>query len=464
MTIFTLMKKDMLLVLSDKKALSILLLMPVIITTILTMALSGVYEGNMAMAPVKVAVVKSYGQENAFEPLAGKFTALGVEGISGDGGSFGDVDPESWFFKDFLDQDTVKKIITYEVASEEDAMKALAEDKISAVVILPENYVESALINVMTPFRSDVAITVIPNPKETVGPKVVEALMTAYTEGLSGMTHATRMWMKEAILSGDGKAFDEAFVSRMKSEMEIVIDRYWNAVSIESIEGGAMAENAEVKWDEPLGRPALTSGMAMSLGMMAMFALFSAGYGSHFLFEDQKHGTLDRILAAGVKPMEVLLGNAGAVFVITTLQLFALTAYGRFALGVDHGDYRLFLIAIVIYAFSISMFSVFFGTIAHSMKSDKLPRMLQGFVFQVMALVGGNYLPVELMPAAFKWVSLVPLNGAFMKLGTRVARDYGFQDNLWLMGNLLIQAMIFGALAIWIFNREVKRLEDVTAT
>ena len=111
MKIFNMIIKDVKLLLSDKKALAIMILMPIILTTILSMALKGSFVSgeDREVEQVKIAVVKQYDQQsdnemfkyNLMNNLISK--QMGEDVLKGLTDSGDEIDPEEIFFKEFLD-------------------------------------------------------------------------------------------------------------------------------------------------------------------------------------------------------------------------------------------------------------------------------------------------------------------------------------------------------------------------
>ena len=129
--------KDLKVLLSDKKGLMIFILMPIVLTTILSFALSGSFGDPGRMDPIPVAIVKAYDAE--------KDEALFMETMQKTLGSTEAIeliDLEAIFFDTFLGDAEIQKIITPQIMSEADAFKALEEESVYAVVTLPEQFID----------------------------------------------------------------------------------------------------------------------------------------------------------------------------------------------------------------------------------------------------------------------------------------------------------------------------------
>ncbi|HHZ00066.1 MAG TPA: hypothetical protein GYA03_03105, partial [Tissierellia bacterium] len=147
MKVLSIIIKDLKIVLSDKQAIIITMLMPLILMTILSMALKGSFmdsdDGGIEKIPV--ALVKQY-DEGADSKIFIKTLEKRLDiDISRD-----EVNPEEMFFGDFLGNEEVSKLIDYRVVEEDRAMELLNEGEISAIIILPEKYIYDMKINLLT--------------------------------------------------------------------------------------------------------------------------------------------------------------------------------------------------------------------------------------------------------------------------------------------------------------------------
>jgi ABC-2 type transport system permease protein len=161
MKIWKLIRKDLIILLSDKKALLIILLMPAILMTILGFALRGIFADTPVTNRVNVAIVKAYDAEAdrlRFESsLKNSLFAggMGPETVGELVGAAGKIDPEAIFFHEFLESDEVSELISYRIESEQKARELLDSGLISAIVTLPEHYLFDMRINLATfPQRS----------------------------------------------------------------------------------------------------------------------------------------------------------------------------------------------------------------------------------------------------------------------------------------------------------------------
>ncbi|HPY57147.1 MAG TPA: ABC transporter permease, partial [Sedimentibacter sp.] len=184
MKILSIIIKDFKTILSDKQAIIITMLMPLILMTILSMALKGSFIGSddLKVEKINIAVVKKYNENNdnaVFEKSMKERLGIDFDSI--------EVNPEKIFFKDFLESDKVSELLSYIVEEENEAIKLLNEGRVSAVVVLPDKFIYDMKINLLTPFRNNVNIKVLTHADKTVAGEIVKSVMNSYINSMSSI-------------------------------------------------------------------------------------------------------------------------------------------------------------------------------------------------------------------------------------------------------------------------------------
>ena len=98
MTAIDILKKDIKTLLTDKKALAIIMLMPIVLTSILSLALQGMFEGEIgSVGPINVAIVKEYNIENDMQAFSTNIVNRYMKNENNEV-KFNDLDIEKIFF------------------------------------------------------------------------------------------------------------------------------------------------------------------------------------------------------------------------------------------------------------------------------------------------------------------------------------------------------------------------------
>lgn len=444
MKIKSIIIKDLKVMFSDKKALGIMILMPIILTTILSIALKGSFAsgGDAEFEPVPIAVVKKY---NALEDSEAFKTSLnnnfilkgmGEETLKKLTESENGINPEKIFFEDFMDSDDVSEFIQYRIEDESRAMELLNSEEVSAVVLLPEKFIYDMKINLLTPFRNNVEIKVLTHPDKNISGKVVKGVMNAYTNAMSSVIIGKNVIIEAAItnnLGNDGFKNMEEVMEGMKAVMESI------NINIDDV----VLE----------GRKPIKSSDYYAVGMMTMFILFAAGQGGRMLLEEKENLTYQRMMIGSVSKLQVLSGKFVTVFIIAIFQITVMIAFSRFALGVKWGDFKSVALISIAAAFAIAGLGSFVGALTYKAGNYKMANIFENIIIQGMALLGGSFFPIDVLPGFMRNLSFLSLNGVALKSYLKIISGYHTID---ILNNVFI---LFGAgavlttLAVLVLNR-----------
>jgi len=434
-------RKDLKILLSDKKALMIILLMPILLMTILSFALKGLFADDWEAGKVNIAVVKRYdaaGDEKRFQDAL--HNGLLARGMGQDAAeklaSAGkDTDPERIFFEEFLGSEEVSDILNYRVESEEKARALLESGEVSAIVILPEYYLYDMKVNLLTPFRNEVDISILTNPEATVNGQIVRSVIQAYSDSMSSAVIGKNALIESVMANDLGIGSFEG--------METVMTGIMDALE---------AVKVEVQ-DIPLeGTKPISSADYYAAAMLTMFILFAAGHGGRMLLEEKENFTYQRMMAAGTSKLGILAGKFLVVFFIALLQIMVMTVFSRFALKVVWGD----PIPVVLVGFTATLAVAGIGAAVaaatYRAGNYKMANIFETGVIQTMALLGGSFFPIDILPAAFQKLSVLSLNGIALKAYQKTMMGYGMEAVLGYAGILTGIGLVFAIIAVFILQ------------
>ncbi|WP_312814838.1 ABC transporter permease [Sedimentibacter sp.] len=432
-------KKDLKIILSDKKALAIMVLMPIILTTILSMALKGSFAGGDSdFEPINIAVVKLYNEEVdnlMFESsLKSSLIAdsMGEDEIRKLIDSGEDVNPEKFFFDDFLESKDVSKLIKYTVVSDEKkALTKLNNEEVSAIVLLPDKFIYDMKVNLVTPFRNKVDIKILTHPDKNLSGKIVNSVIDAYSNAMSTIIIGKNVVIETSMannISGDG--FDN-------------LDQLMEGIS-------DVIKSIDVNLDNVVmeGRKQVNSADYYAVGMMTMFILFAAGIGGRMLLEEKDNQTYQRMVVAGTTKFEILSGNFMTVFLIALLQITVMITFTHFALKVQWGNIGSVILISIAASFSVAGLGSFIGALTYRAGNYKMANMFESAIIQVMALLGGSFFPIDVMPEFMQRLSFLSLNGIAIRSYLKIITGYAVADILNYILILIAMGMVFTAAAV----------------
>jgi len=445
MKIISIIRKDLKILLSDKKALAVILFMPLVLMAILSFALKGVFISSDGWNEhkVNIAVVKQYDHEldnRGFDnALNSSFITAGISkeqaeelATSGD-----EVDPEELFFEDFLGSEEVKKIITYTVEEEEKALNMMKSGEISAIVLLPEKFVYDMKISLVTPFRNKVNIKVLAHPERSINGTVVEAVIDAYSQAISSIIIGKNVLIETALAHD----LDQDSFKNTKKVMD-EISKTMKEISI-SMDDVTVA-----------GRKPTTSADYYAAAMLTMFILFSAGHGGRMLLTEKEDITLQRMIIAGIPKISILAGKFFTIFLIALIQIVVMISFSHFVLKVTWGNMFSVTLISLAAAFAVAGIGAAIASATYRAGNYKMANIFETAVIQTMALLGGSFFPIDIMPQIFQKLSILSLNGLALKAYLKIMRGYGTADVLSYIIVLAGIGALFAVFAVLILREK----------
>ncbi len=419
MKIIKIIIKDLKIILSDKKALAIMILMPIILTTILSMALKGSFaDGNSDFEPINIAVVKLYNENEdniMFESSLNNSILtknMGEDTVKSLIDSSDKVNPEKFFFDDFLDSKDVTKFIKYTVVSDKNkALEMLTSEEVSAIVLLPNKFIYDMKVNLLTPFRNKVNIEILTHPDKSFSGNIVNSVIDAYSNAMSTIIIGKNVVIENAIAYNIGSGGFDNLDELMEGISNII-----TSINVD-------IENVVME-----GRKQINSADYYAVGMMTMFILFAAGIGGRMLLEEKDNQTYQRMVVAGTTKLQILSGNFITVFLIALLQITVMIVFTHFALKVQWGNIVAIILISVTASFAVAGLGSFIGALTYMAGNYKMANMFESAIVQVMALLGGSFFPIDVMPEFMKNLSFLSLNGIALKAYLKVITGYVTAD------------------------------------
>lgn len=442
MKVISIIKKDLKRILRDKKALAIIIVMPLILMTILSSALSGIFaEGDVwSIDRINIAVVKQYdGNEDLRrfnKALEDGFLARGIgkEAAEELRATGDDVDPEQIFFEDFLGSEEMVKIIAYRVEKEESAIELLDNGEISAVVLLPESFIYDMKINLLTPFRNKTDIKVLTHPDMSMSGQIVGSIMEAYADSMTSAIIGKNAII-EATLMHD--LSDESFKG-MKSALDGIME---------------VMESIRVNFDNMTveGRKQIKSSNYYAAAMTAMFILFAAGHGGRMLLEEKDNITYQRMIISGAPKFGILAGIFITVFLIALLQISIMIIFSHFVLKVQWGSALPVALISLCAAFAVAGIGSMVSAATYKAGNYKMANIFETVILQTMALLGGSFFPVDILPSIMQKLSFLSVSGIVLKAYVKIMMGYGTPSiisNIAVLGAIGFLSAMFSALIL----------------
>ncbi len=418
--------KDLKLIFHDKEYLLIVILMPVILSSILSFALQSAFQSTYQIDQFKVGVVKEYEIKESYDvPFMDKFDSSTIEDSNGD----------KIFFDNFLEQEEIKEIMDYEILSYEEGIQKIKEDEISALIILDENFSENIFINFVSPFRKPINIQVIKNESRGITSNIAYEIIKGFNTRVNQMVISKNVLIE---LAAENEMLDSinAIESRLTSFNESI-------------------ENFEVIIDQQKveNKKSIDSSSYYSGGMLAMFLLFVAGNSSTLLLDEKRNMTYDRMIVSGISKGKILLGKYITILFLIALESFVMIAYSSIILNVQWGSLINLLIIILSTAITVASFGLMISIITFNNNNRKLTVLLNSVIFQILAALGGSFIPVEALPQIMQKLRYIPFNGVILKLFLNNMQDLALNESLFELGLLGVNTIIFLSISFMLIRK-----------
>ena len=258
-----------------------------------------------------------------------------------------------------------------------------------------------------------------------------------------------------------GKAFNKAIESTVGKYFNIDASRIFSSMSDTNFTffGNAQGRKEffknilDFQPEQLVGKDLTNPWATRSVGGWAMmFLLFSLTASSVSLFEEKQNGVVLRILAAPISRAQILWGKYLANMLLGIIQLVVLFMAGALLFNIDIFSNAVNLILIVIAA---SMACTAFGMLLAAVsKTAAQARGLGTLLILTMSSIGGAWFPVSFMPEFIQTFSKATLVYWSMD---------GFLQVLWrgavfmdILPNLLVLtgiALVISAISLWQFKK-----------
>ena len=143
-------------------------------------------------------------------------------------------------------------------------------------------------------------------------------------------------------------------------------------------------------------------------GVAIMMLLFSVtGMGSGMLTEKEE-GTLKKLLYSPINPSSILFGKMISTIIVSIVQLTVMFVFAWLAFGLDiFIDVPSLVVMILSTAFACASFGIFIASIA---KTRKQVESFSTLIILIMSAIGGSMVPIFIMPVIMQKIAVVSVN------------------------------------------------------
>jgi len=433
--------KDLKLFLSDKKTLASIILMPIILTTILSFALSGSFGEAGSDWTLNIGVVKEYdknSEEDKFIEFMLDFAErydVDIEKFTDGENQFEEFNPEKIFFQDYLGNEEIKKFLSYEVVSKKEGLKKLGNKEISSLVILPKNYMYDMYINTFTNFRNKLEIEVISHPDMNYSGSITRELMKNFNNIMSSIIISKNVYFESVSPYLNSEEIGEN-ISKILSSNEYKND-------------GINIEERRVD-----SKNYISSFAYYTVAMLAMFVLFISSYGGKFILDEKRNNTFQRQIVSGKNLSRILTGKFLMMFTMVLIQSLVMISFSRLVFKINWINLPQIIFITLLSSLMVASLGLMITVVTLKTNNYKVSDAFSSGVVQILALFGGSYIPLEIMPKFIGAVGRYTPNGALLKAYIKTLEGYGFSNITEHILVLIVNILVFSIISILIIRRK----------
>ena len=329
-----------------------------------------------------------------------------------------------------------------QMTSKSEAISKIELGKASGMIFIPSNFIEG----LEAEEREAILIEVYTDPSASISPAIIRGVVQRIVNGFNTVMIGNVVAVDQLLNALDENTSPEVYANLENLE-EIIIAE--NASFGES-EG---ARERIIIEAETLGVSEEFDYMGYFVPSMSIFFLmFAAFEGTRSILDEERDGTLYRLMTTPTSIIEILLGKIGGTFLTGILQFTVLVLVSWALFKVHWSDSLLALVLLTIATvISVTSLGAFLASFSHNANQANILGTMVNLVF---AIIGGNFLPTMAFPDWLTVISKFTINrwalDGFVSLASWHAT---LADTLPNIAVLLGMAVIYFSLAAVLFKR-----------
>jgi ABC-2 type transport system permease protein len=312
-------------------------------------------EGNSFSVPATKVVVANLDRGGpGFDAVKAQFPV-------GDAGSMGEMILATLQDKQFAD---LMEIFTADSA--EAARSAVDTQAAGVAMIIPADFSEK-----FSDLAGQATIELYKDPTLSLGPAIVESILSQYMNGMSGAKIAVNVVMKQTGSS------DPALIGS-------VLQQYMGSDPAGDPSASLLAVRSPAAVQAPSDPVGAILGLIMA-GMTVFYAFFTGASGAQSILREEEEGTLSRLFTTSTPQSTILGGKLLGIVLTVAVQMTVMVILSRLLFAVAWGDG--FSLALVILG-SVAAASAFGVFLMSLLKNAKQAATVFGGILTVTGMVG----------------------------------------------------------------------------
>jgi ABC-2 type transport system permease protein len=206
--------------------------------------------------------------------------------------------------------------------------------------------------------------------------------------------------------------------------------------------------------DETAATKQLDSSTFFAAGMAVFFLFFTVQFGVTGLLEEERQGTLARLMAAPIARVSVIAGKAILAFILGVVSMAVLVVATTFLMEADWGA-PLGVAALVI-AGVLSAIGIM-GLVASVAKTPEGAGNLGSIIAVVLGMLGGTFFPIASSGGLLASLTYLTPHAWFMRGLAELGSDAPWTAALPAAAAMMVFAVVTGGLSYVLLQRRLSR-------
>lgn len=391
--IWQIIKKQALILLRNPQQLFLLIGLPILLISILGIALSNFMNGEPMTFDAKVALIELENEEEQVEKLLNEVEkqTLPEEAMKEIHAGLEQFQPIRILKENVLGNPSLKEWIQLDVVHP-DQMKSVIEDEsYAATIVIPKNFTYDLLQNVLFDVKHDqqAPIELYKNEGQPLASSVVEEILNQYQEQLSLSTYAEK----------NGISSDELHMNIEYGEIVSISERH----------------------------PVIAKEY-YTIGMAVMNVLFLASTIGSYAFLEKQSQVFNRVILANISSWTYFFALLISGTLFAFIHLLIIFTFSWIVFGVTFPNIGAFLMITFGVALSVGGLSVLLTAISFRINSEMVTNFFQSVMIAIFAFIGGSFFPIGDFVNIIQVIGEFTPNGAGMSAYLFVLRGAGISE------------------------------------
>lgn len=414
-----LIKKQFLLFMRNRHELLVLLGMPLLLITILGLALGNMMKSDAPSIHAKIALVERGNEQADLQKFVHDLENLDIppEQKQMMANAAKQMLPVTALKNDVLGSKELKPYITLVTAKPSELKKIRKDKSYTAIIEIPQQFTYSVLQNVFLGKKQQPTLSFYTNQQKEIASKLVEDIIAAFQERYSTFSALG----KSGLLNG---SFGIPAV-HVQGKVETVTKR------------------------EPIN--AITYYM---VGMSVMFVLYIASnIGSYAFCEKQLH-VFNRILLANVSKWSYMIGIFISSVLLAFFQLVFLYGITSLIYHIRWPHVTAFFAVTLSLCFAVGGLSVLLTSLNYRLNSEHMSNFFATIVVTLFSLLGGSFFPSNQLSSWIQTLGNLTPNGSSMTAYLKILQGYDLAEVTHSILYLCLFSMVMVIAAVFIFPKK----------